>query len=68
MTLETVRVNWIVKGEFDCPHCEHTHDFMDIDEFWVWSGPGENKEKFFQPLKFVCEECGKEFEINVSDY
>lgn len=66
--LPPVRVQWHISATMECPHCEHDNDFMQEDEWWCYSSPGENKEKFFAPIQIVCENCKKEFTANGSDY
>lgn len=66
--LPAVRVQWSISATMECPHCEHDNDFMQVDEYWSYSQPGENKEKFFAPIEITCENCQKEFTVNGSDY
>lgn len=66
--LPAVRVQWSISATMECPHCEHDNDFMQVDEYWCYSQPGENKEKFFAPIEIVCENCQKKFTVNGSDY
>lgn len=64
---EPVRVNWNVSGTADCPICDHSNDFMKVDEWWTFCGI-ETKDKFHQDVEITCEECGNEFLVNGSDY
>lgn len=66
--LPAVRVQWSISATMECPHCEHDNDFMQVDEYWRYSQPGENKEKFFAPIEITCENCQKKFTGNGSDY
>ena len=65
---KTVRVEWKMSGTFCCPECQHDYDFTLIDEYWVFCKPLENKDSFFYPIEFVCEECGIQFNVNGADY
>jgi transcription elongation factor Elf1 len=66
--IKPVRVQWSISADIECPHCNHDNDFMDVDEWYNFTKPGENVEKFHYDVGFTCEECGKEFKINGADY
>lgn len=65
--VKTARVSWYISADVECPHCEHENDFMANDEWWTNCQIGENKD-FDYPQEMTCDECGKEFEVNGSDY
>jgi hypothetical protein len=62
-----VRGNWNVSCDIECPKCGHDNDLMDIDEWYLLSKPGENKE-FNKPEEFSCKKCGFEMLIEGTDY
>lgn len=62
-----VRGNWVVHCDIECPKCGHDNDLMDIDEWYLLSKPGENKE-FDKPEEFKCQKCGFEMLIEGTDY
>ncbi len=63
-----VRVQWHVEALIECPHCEMDNNFMDVDEFWVYTKPMESKKNFFSPVRIECEHCKKEFLVDGADY
>lgn len=66
--MKTARVQWSISGDIECPNCEHEHDFMTVDEWYLYSQPGENKDNFFHGIEMTCDKCGNEFIVNGSDY
>lgn len=62
-----VRGNWVVHCDIECPKCGHDNDLMDVDEWYLLSKPGENKE-FDKPEEFKCQKCGFEMLIEGTDY
>lgn len=66
--METARVSWSISADVECPHCGDYNDFMEMDEWHVYTQPCENKDKFFRPVEWTCRGCGKDFIINGSDY
>lgn len=62
-----VRGNWNLSCDIECPRCGHDNDLMDVDEWYLLSMPGENKE-FDRPEEFRCEKCGFEMLIEGTDY
>ena len=63
-----VRVQWHVEALVECPHCEIGNDFMEVDEFYVYTKPMENVVKFFAPVTIECKHCGKDFSVDGADY
>ena len=66
--IKPVRVQWHISGDIECPHCEHDNDFMEVDEYYFFSAPGENKKNFSRPIEFVCTKCHKEFLVDGADH
>lgn len=62
------RVNWYIRGQVECPHCEWVNEFTDVDEFWTYSNIGENHEKFDEPCEMTCKGCNENIIVNGSDY
>ncbi len=66
--LQSSLVNWNIKAVVECPHCGVDHNFMDIDEWWVYCEIGEEKELFHIPVVINCNSCKEDFEVNGSTY
>jgi len=66
--MKTARVSWNISADVECPHCEHDNNFMQVDEWHLYTQPGENKEEFFCKIEMTCDKCNKEFIVNGSDY
>jgi len=49
---KVVRVQWHVSADVECPHCEHTNDFMNVDEWWCFTQVAEKVEKFHYTIEY----------------
>ena len=62
-----VKGRWEISCDIECPKCGHNNDFMDIDEWFTMSQPGETKT-FSKSEEFSCRKCGFQMLIEGVEY
>lgn len=63
----SVRGNWVVSCDIECPKCGYDNDLMDLDEWWAISKMGENKD-LTAPEQITCKKCKFEMLLTGTDY
>lgn len=67
--MKTAIASWSVYLSVHCPHCDEYIDvkFDEQDEWWsVFDWPPHSSDKVDHEMD--CQECGKTFKINGTEY